>query len=309
MALGAAWVRGRMVTKVEKKLYFYVSKHLFEVQQPARGIQLSIRLRPRDLCVLSCLLVTLLPRGAALAADPASEARVKELTESAHFIFRGTVQQARAANLSVVEAHAETTIVRVDEVLQAGAAVGDFTGRLVTLFSRDALRAGEQWTFFTNIQLFAESIGVREVGRLDGAVDLGALVRRVGTDLLEEQVARRMAAADLVVSGRVISTRAVSEEGVSARLTEHDPQWREAVLEVIAARQGDAVAKRVTFRYPASIDVVWAQVPKPRVGQEGTWLLHREELDAEAGDAYVIRDARHLLSSAESRLVTGMVAQ
>jgi hypothetical protein len=90
----------------------------------------------------------------------------------------------------------------------------------------------------------------------------------------------RFAAADVVVSGRVGQLRAVARRArrgaLTAPITEHDPQWHEAVVEVTAVRKGRRVPRSIRVRFPASTDVAWARAPKLRAGQQGTFLLKRE---------------------------------
>jgi hypothetical protein len=244
------------------------------------------------------------PASAAPVARPAS---VKDLTRSADFVFRGTVQKIGAANLSIVEPDSRTAVVRVDQVLKAGGTLDDFTGREVTVFLNGGVKAGEQRVFFTGVRLLGESLGVAEVGRPFGlAADLGAQVGSARGEILREDVAARLAAADVAVAGRVLSTRATYETPKSGPITEHDPLWWEAVLEVTSVLKGQVTGQTVTFWYPSSADVMWAAVPKPGVGHEGTWLLHRQS-PADAASVLAVADPKDLMSPDEAKTAEGMV--
>jgi hypothetical protein len=237
----------------------------------------------------------------AWAAGPNS---VKELTREAEFVFRGTILKPGAANLEIVEPNERTAVVRVDEVLKAADTLDDFTGREVTVFLRGrAMKAGNQRIFFTRVGLIGETLGVQEIGRLSGrASDAKALVATADRRILEEDLAARLAEADLAVSGRVASTRAASREPQSGVFSEHDPLWEEAVLEVKEVLRGQVAAATVAFWFPTGRDVMWAAVPKPGEGQEGTWLLHRYE--TEAGKfVYAILSPQDLLSKEEEEIV------
>jgi hypothetical protein len=234
---------------------------------------------------------------------------VKDLTRRAEFIFRGTVQKPGAANLEVVEASARTAVVRVDEVLKAADTLDDFTGREVTVFLRQpgSVRAGDQGTFFTKVGLLGESLGVLELGRRNGsALNLKAQIASAGSQALEQDLRARVAAADLVASGRILSTRATYEEPKSGALTEHDPLWWEAVLEVRKVVKGQVTEKTVTFWFPASLDAMWAFAPKPSAGQEGTWLLHRQPVEGRGG-VYAVADPRDLMSRDEQTIAESWV--
>lgn len=90
----------------------------------------------------------------------------------------------------------------------------------------------------------------------------------------------RFAAADVVVSGRVGQLRAAAPRtqrgALPGPITEHDPQWREAVVEVTAVHKGRRVPRSIRVRFPASTDVAWARAPKLHAGQQGTFLLKRD---------------------------------
>lgn len=260
----------------------------------------------KEASVFSFLIAFLLLSGGLFAAEPAEVKPVKDLTLAADFIFLGTVEETDAANLSIVEPGARTAIVRVDEVLEASGTLDDFTGRQVTVFLSEVPSAGEQRVFFTKVQLLGESLGVQEVGRAAASTeDLVSQVRSAKSEILQEDLAARLAAADLVVSGRVLGTRATSAPE-SAPMTEHDPQWRRAELEVGSVLKGKVREKTVTFFYPGSFDVAWASVPKPSAGDEGTWLLHRQGSKSGAA-VYFALDSQDLLTAAETKLAERLV--
>jgi hypothetical protein len=239
-------------------------------------------------------------------ATAASEGKsVKDLTRSADYIFQGTVLATGAANLSIVEINPRTAVVRVDEVWKADGTLDDFTGREVTVFLSRAGRAGERRVFFTTVRLLGESLGVQELGRAAGSREaLRRKVQKAQAELFRDDVGKRLAAADLVVTGRVVSTHKASGALANGPQTEHDPMWREAVLEVSSVLKGKALERTVSFWYPSSFDVMWARVPKPEVGQEGTWLLHRYQPEDGAA-IHVTADPRDRLSEAEVKVAKG----
>jgi hypothetical protein len=203
-----------------------------------------------------------------------------DLTRAAQFVFRGTVQKVDASNLDLVEADSNTAVVRVDEVLKATASLGDFTGREITVkLAQPDATPGEQAVFFTNGWLYGSTLAVVEVGRLHGDAALlrgqvAAAVRQ-GAD---EELRGRLARAALVVAGRVVETRPAAVVGEVGEGSEHDPQWWEAVVQVDTVFKGKPAEQRVTFFFPASLDVVWFEAPKPAVGSDGIWLLYQDQL-------------------------------
>ena len=65
--------------------------------------------------------------------------------------------------------------------------------------------------------------------------------------------------------------------GTSERISEHAPLWQEAVIAVDEVHKGGRARKQVVVRFPSSSDVRWYQAPKFHAGQEGVFLLHKQQ--------------------------------
>jgi hypothetical protein len=127
--------------------------------------------------------------------------------------------------------------------------------------------------------------------------------------------------ADLVVTGRVRRVQAPSVAALAPerrRITEHDPEWQEAVVEVQSVIKGAADGADVVVRFPASMDVMWAAHPKLREGQEGTFILNQDRVSGaptatlEGGrtaPAYTITSPRHLLSTGDAARVRTLLGR
>lgn len=239
--------------------------------------------------------------GPGRAQGPTADS-LKELTKAADLVFRGTVLKPGAANLEIVEPTGKTAVVRVEETLSSSGTLDDFTGKEITVFLRDAgsVKAGEQSVFFTTVALLGETLGVVEVGRR-GPEDLRAQVATARRQNLAEGLRTRMAASDLAVSGRVVSLGTTAKAAGGGVITEHDPQWREAVVEVRSVLHGQLVEKTVSVWFPASHDVMWAHAPKLEAGREGVWLLHRHEAEGR-GPVWAVLDPQDQLSAEEARV-------
>jgi hypothetical protein len=97
----------------------------------------------------------------------------------------------------------------------------------------------------------------------------------------EELVAmrKRVAEADAVVVGKVTETGPVGRTEPPPA-SEHDPQWRTAVVVVERGEKGDLKeGQPVRVAYPSSRDVMWFLAPKPQPGDRAVFLLHRREPD------------------------------
>ena len=88
-----------------------------------------------------------------------------------------------------------------------------------------------------------------------------------------QKLSRRVTASELIVSGFVTDVRSVQTETEGRPISEHDPDWHEAVVQVDAVTKGEAPAEGVIVTFPLSRDVAWSDAPKFAVGQRGVWLL------------------------------------
>ena len=207
-------------------------------------------------------------------------------------IIVGTVVEVGAAHFDGVPASAANVVVRVDEVLDQPGVLSIMSGDQLTLNALDpaSLVAGTVATFYTQGWIFGEGVAVREVGHeigAGGAVNVGALevqaVDEVRQQIADRQLVARLTAAELVVVGTVVSvgpeTRAAFGPLAQLLITEHDPQWQEAVIQIESTLKGpDDVGDRVVVRFPASMDVVWFEVPKLSESQEGTFILQSDQV-------------------------------
>lgn len=216
---------------------------------------------------------------------------------SAGLTFVGTVQDPETAQPPPGAADRPVASVVVDSVIDAPAALEALAGQHVTVLlgSQPAVGAGEQAVFAVNPVSFGESIVAEEVEhhRVEDAPEhLMALAEVPHRDVVLQQ---RLDSAPLVVSGRVAEVRPVAAAApVAAEMadaepepvSEHDPHWMEAVIEVDDALKGEPGEQRPVLVFPASLDVVWARAPKLHEGQEGVFALHpREEHGAAAAAA------------------------
>ncbi len=213
---------------------------------------------------------------------PASS-RAENLAQQARFVFKGTVKKLKAATMAEVPVTDRTVVVRVDEVVHAPETLSHYAGKDITveLGGRKKVAVGQEAVFFTNGWLFGKSVAVQSIA-YHPVGKATADLRRVGGDpvraLADRDLQAHFESADLVVSGKVSSVRLPQGmAGSSIRLppSEHDPLWQEAVVEVDGVHRGSHAQKPVVVRFPSSHDVVWADAPKFRPGQEGHFLLHR----------------------------------
>jgi hypothetical protein len=239
-----------------------------------------------------------------------------ELAAQATFIFRGTVERLNASTMAPVAVSESTAVVNVDEVIQAPAALGDLTGRQVTIQFGESppTPAGRQAIFFTRPWLYGDSIAVVEVGRRQiGARATKAEItgaRQEVADVTErkpdQELQRHIGEADGVVAGRVVNTQPAA--GMIPRVSEHDPGWQEAVVAVESVEMGDLPQPTVTVLFASSMDVMWFQAPKLHVGSEGVWVLHRGEAAGVPAAAWACVHPEDELPKEQLGRVRGVIA-
>jgi hypothetical protein len=225
-----------------------------------------------------------------------------DAVERATFTFRGTTQRSEASTLAIIPPTAQTVVVRIDEVLLAAAGFGVRAGDEVTvqLLQQGSLEPGQTATFFTVSWIYGDGVAVREVAphRVEPAAEVvpdavAAAAQRVA----DRELASRATQAELVVVGRVAEVRP-AEAPLSAVATpavgpvsEHDPDWHEAVIQVQSAEKGEPPGERVTVHFPASMDVMWHRAPKFHPHQRGVFLLHRTSIRELEIEAYTVPEA------------------
>jgi hypothetical protein len=204
------------------------------------------------------------------------------LAAQSRFVFKGTVEQLGAATMPSVPETEHTAIVRVDDVLQAPPALAAFNGERITvqLAPETAAHEGEQSIFFTNGWLYGESVAVVAVGHrpvaAEETMEPSTSAREALGRLHDRNMRDRIVAAHLIVTGRVSAVRRLAGP---THLSEHDPDWHEADVQVESVEKGARAEPVVTVRFPQSTDVRWHRAPKFSEGDEGVFLLQREEIE------------------------------
>ena len=224
------------------------------------------------------------------AAAPQAADRAA-LTAKSSIIFSGTVSQLAATSFADVPKSAQTIVVKVDSVVKKPAAVSLKKGDSVTVEVKDpsAFQEGARATFYTDGWIFGSGVAVKELGH-----ELGAAAAPVqgaspgkpagqGQDQFSDQeLLDRMKASDFVVVGRVTDVRKWKvpkpKSGAPSRVTEHDPDWQEAVVEVQSVLKGGKVkGNKVIVRFPNRNDVAWVNSPKFEKNQRAIFCLNRDQ--------------------------------
>jgi len=247
-------------------------------------------------------------------------------------VFIGRVVKVGDVSFADVPRSARTVVVRVDEVLEKPAAVSLVKGDKVTVEVKEPsqFRDGARVTFYANGWIFGNGLAVREVGHevspeISPVSEPGASSPRreefaqVRKELSDAELRSRVQKADVVVVGRVTAIRPQALRPVGAQsnlvLSEHDPDWQEAVVQVESGIKGARDGQEIVIRFPRSLDVAWYRAPKFSLGQEGTFVLQRDTMSGSPKamlggaevDAYVAGSRQDVLPKNEAPRVRALV--
>lgn len=228
--------------------------------------------------------------GCAEAAAPQATDRAA-LTAKSSIIFSGTVSQLAATSFADVPKSAQTIVVKVDLIEKKPAAVSLKKGDSVTVEVKDAsaFQEGTHAKFYTDGWIFGSGVAVKEIGHELGAAPESAPVASAGKQTgqgqdqsSDQELMDRMKASDFVVVGRVTDVRKWNvpkpKSGAPSRVSEHDPDWHEAVVEVQSVLKGGKVrGNKVIVRFPNRNDVAWVSSPKFAKNQRAIFCLNRDQ--------------------------------
>jgi hypothetical protein len=140
------------------------------------------------------------------------------------------------------------------------------------------LPAGKTLKVLANTWIVGSTVALSEVSHASAAQIVGG-----GTAMLYDAnnqevkgLVNRYDSASAVVVGQVTEIHdapLTNAGGASNRITEHDPKWKDAVVQIHSWIKGDSSKSEVVVRFPSSRDVAFRNFPKFQVGQSGTFLL------------------------------------
>ena len=196
----------------------------------------------------------------------------------APFIFTGQVRKRRSATLSLIDVSEFDAVIAVERVLRRPEGVVDFSGMDVTLRGSSAVELDDGRTalFAANGWLYGESLALIEVARMAGSEsNAEKRIKEAEQQAALDAVRDRLRRADLVVVGTVEKTNPLGDEE-HPPASEHDPQWWEAWLKVDSVEKGKQ-PRQLRILYPTSTDEFWYESPTFTPGDEGVFLLQRDQ--------------------------------
>jgi hypothetical protein len=207
---------------------------------------------------------------------------LSRLVGRAGFVFRGRAAPHQPENAELgLEDAVTTATVEVQAVLLGTDVTRGLVGQDVTVLSDSAaaiLEETEQFVFFTNCVSLGDRVIAQEVGRREASTDSVREITEALRLAEERPLVERVAAADLIVTGEVVSHRLL--ERPFPPTSEHDPEWGIATVTVGSVIKGRRRA-RIEVLFADSMDVAWYKSPKLHEGANGIFIL-RTRSDDEA---------------------------
>lgn len=199
---------------------------------------------------------------------------------SAQVVFSGTIKQIGAVSFQQVPKSSTTIVVQVDSVLRKPSSIALKKGDNVTVDVKEVgnLHEGQQETFYATPWILGSGVALKEVAS-EAAAAAAVALEAPEAQRNQAQLAKEIQSVDAVIVGRVTSVNPINAALFAAgpsRVSEHNPDWQEAVIQVQSALKGPNT-KQVVIRFPGSPDVAWANSPKFHVGQQGTFLLKADQ--------------------------------
>lgn len=248
-------------------------------------------MRFRTWSMIAALFVAAL-LGIANVTDSQEATNPAGLLKQASIVFGGTVTQLGATSFGAVPRSAQTIVVHVDAVVKKPAAVSLRRGDSITVEVKDpaAFQEGTHATFYTEGWIFGAGLAVRELGHDTTGSEMLApseaqqkALGRVQEEASDQALKERVAEADYVVVARVTEVRKWNAlKSRQYRVTEHDPDWHDAVIQVEATLKGPKPKKnKLVVRYPQCNDVAWVHSPKFEKNQRGVFFLKKDEVSGQ----------------------------
>ena len=206
-------------------------------------------------------------------AKKLSAKALSDLSRRASFVFHGRVKAVGKSNLDGVESDDHMALVRIDDVVVAPPALGDLTGKTITVYleAPTGVHANDQATFFATSWHYGRNIGVVEIGRTSmPATELRPTVIDERLQEYDAQLEARIRRAELIISGRVIFTFRTEHKDLPG--IDEGIEWWEAEMWVGTVEKGRP-PKDLHIFYPVGGDREWGPVPKCHPDQIGVWLL------------------------------------
>jgi hypothetical protein len=203
------------------------------------------------------------------------DADLLRLVERSGFIFRGR-PVGRTGSAGAGQEPSQQVLI--EEVLLSSAALRNVAGREAAFTEpvETTKRKEENAVFFSTVISLGNRLVLRSLGELPAFADQVLRVKEYIRVVGERPFRERIAAAELIITGKVAETR--PNEKPRLPRSEHDPDWWIARVKVEDVHKGATKHKEVEVLFANSRDIAWYKSPKLHAGDRGIFLLQPIDL-------------------------------
>jgi hypothetical protein len=236
-------------------------------------------------------------------------AEMKDFVTQSDFIFIGTTLLLNTSNIDA-ENPENMAVVRVDKVISGSENLFAFTGKQITVRLKDAgpAQQNENRIFFTRATYFGESLGVDEIGSYDVKryPDIDIQVKQADKEIEDSMLTARLKTTEMVVIGKVVSVK--KSQNQPSFISEHNPEWLEAEIEVSSSLKGNKPDK-IVFLFPGSEDELYMNSPKFKVGDNGIFLLRKGNLKLADEKMFSVVTRKDFLKEEQSSRIKSLIGK
>jgi hypothetical protein len=212
-----------------------------------------------------------------LATGLLSSGQSPSTVTRANIVIDGIVTEIGKASFSAVPQVPNLVVMKITRVLKDPPAISLSVGDQITAVLKDTstVKVGTELRVQGRLWIVGEGLAVQALSEAtappNGDIETFAAADSQAHD---NNISSRAAAADLIIVGRIKDIqKPLVAANTQGPISEHDPQWRDAVIEVQTWIKGSAESSSIVVRFPASRDVAFRDYPKFQVGQESTLFL------------------------------------
>jgi hypothetical protein len=204
-----------------------------------------------------------------------SKADLLRQVEEAGFVFRGRVVAKDAPGAPLAAGEGKAVRVEVEQIVRSSEALRGLVGKQVIVLSgdRSALEEGAAFFFFTRVVALGDHVVVRESGHMKSLPQAVEEVAEAAKRAEERPLRERLADAELIITGIVVSSHRAEEASVLR--SEHDPEWWIADVRVRSTLKGKKAQAKIEVLFANSTDIAWYRAPKLHEDAQGVLLLRR----------------------------------
>jgi hypothetical protein len=213
-----------------------------------------------------------------------------QLISQSPYVFRCKVLEISGKTAGAPSRVGQLLTVRVTEVYREPNTTTTIAAGNVEIRTagNESFRRGQEILFAATAWAVSDRVELQEVEHLSGEAQRGGELERALDShwIREQRLQEEINVADIVVVGRV--ARIVAAPEGRHPISEHDPKWAVATIEVRnVLKGGQQNQSSVDVAFPTSRDIAFVGYLRPQILQAGIWILHRQVIDGTSTDRFL----------------------